>query len=344
MSQKNVSRFLMLVVIMLSVSMLSACSSFSKKFSTTMAEDVDVFADQTISIMSEADLGFGKGDSIYVRPFIDLEAPEEKAFLAAEEKSAKLLRGMVLYSLDLSRIAETYDSDDDKINAYADLMAGIRDETQQNMNFTKESYAELIAEIRDQSTFRAALLKAQAIVNLFGQYLNQEMNEFSGQTTILVAAVDQRIDDRYKDVIEYQRALEKEKYAVLRGMGQLYKYYSGEDQAYSRLIDSGVIRETELIPKGEPDKKQVRALGQHLNDRLKLMHLIGQEIQPDWDTYRATHRELDEKQAEIKRRITAVRAISVIWTRAHLKMASGKSEPAEWFDVEDVPSVVKLLL
>ena len=344
MLKNNVSNLLMLVIIVLSVSMLSACASFNKKFTASMTEDISAFSDHTISVMSEADLGFGRSDTLYLRQFVDVKGPEEIAFFEAEQRAFKMLRGMVLYSMEITRIAETYETDEEKVNAYADLLAGIRDESKTNMNFTEESFAALIQEIRDKSTFRDALLKAQTVISLFGQYLNQVLDDFAAQTHTLERSLDSRIDARYKLVIKYQQALEDEKYAVLQAMGQLYLYYKGNKEAYTKLVDSGVIVDPDIIPQGEPSRKQLLVISEHLQERLKRMHLIGIEIKPDWDDYRATHRELDGKVVEIKNRITKVRAISLLWTRAHLKMAAGKSAPAEWFDVQDVQGLIKLAL
>jgi hypothetical protein len=54
--------------------------------------------------------------------------------------------------------------------------------------------------------------------------------------------------------------------------------------------------------------------------------------------YRATHRELDALAVEIRGRLNRTRATVIIWARAHQKMASGKSSPAEWFDLDNAPA------
>ncbi len=344
MLRKSALRFLPFLIVILIVFLLSACSSVSRKFTPTLSEDVSAFSDQTISILSEADLGFGRDDTIYLRQFVDNNAPEEKAFYEAEQKAFEMLRDMVLYSMEITRIAETYDSDEEKVKAYADLLVGIRDKRKTNGTLTDESFAELIQEIRDKSEFRDALLKAQMIISLFTQYMNQVLDDFADKTQIYADSLDGRIDARYNLVIQYQKDLEKEKYAVLLGMGQLYLLHKGEMEAHSRLVESKVVLDPDILPKKDPTRKQILVISEHLKERLKSMHLIGLEIKPDWDDYRATHRELDQKHAIIKDRITKVRAISLLWSRAHMKMASGKTEPAEWFDVQDVQGLVKLAL
>jgi len=78
-------------------------------------------------------------------------------------------------------------------------------------------------------------------------------------------------------------------------------------------------------------------IGAHIGKRLEVIHLIEQEIERDWNNYRETHRELDrlhEKAIEQNRR---ARLITLVWLRAHQKMASGVTSPAEWFDIKTLP-------
>ena len=65
---------------------------------------------------------------------------------------------------------------------------------------------------------------------------------------------------------------------------------------------------------------------------------IWQEIEPDWKNYRETHRELDRLHAKIDQNANRMRAMVIVWLRAHQKMAAGVQNPAEWFDVESAPS------
>ena len=65
---------------------------------------------------------------------------------------------------------------------------------------------------------------------------------------------------------------------------------------------------------------------------------IGTEITPDWETYRATHRELDQLYGKAIERLNKTRLMTLIWLRAHQKMAAGVQSPAEWFNINDLPS------
>ena len=98
------------------------------------------------------------------------------------------------------------------------------------------------------------------------------------------------------------------------------------------------MRKRALIPKGKPTEDDLTKIAEHLIKRLEITHKIWQEIEPDWELYRATHRELDELYQTIQVRLKRTRAAVIIWIRAHQKMASGKTNPAEWFDVENAPA------
>jgi hypothetical protein len=64
--------------------------------------------------------------------------------------------------------------------------------------------------------------------------------------------------------------------------------------------------------------------------RLDAIHKIENEISPDWEVYRATHRELDKLHMTTLDRINRARFITLVWLRAHHKMAPGVATPAEW--------------
>jgi hypothetical protein len=89
-----------------------------------------------------------------------------------------------------------------------------------------------------------------------------------------------------------------------------------------------------LVPKGKPSDKDLGVLADHLMSRLEALALITKEIEPDWETYRAAHEELDRIHKRIIRDANTARVLTIVWVHGHYEMASGKKAPAEWFDVE----------
>ena len=55
---------------------------------------------------------------------------------------------------------------------------------------------------------------------------------------------------------------------------------------------------------------------------------------------RETHREWDEQYTFVLDGIAVARLKFVVWSKAHEKMASGKKDEAEWFDIADAPKLL----
>ncbi|MEE9368907.1 MAG: hypothetical protein V3V05_08580 [Pontiella sp.] len=113
----------------------------------------------------------------------------------------------------------------------------------------------------------------------------------------------------------------------------IYEAYKTDDPELSALRESGVIWMPEIIPEGTPTREELKVIGEHLEARLNAMHRIRQEVDPDWNDYLDTHKEL---KLIAKRSMTMVQRTQIMmltWVRAHQKMAAGVVDPADWFDV-----------
>ena len=317
---------------------LSACAAIKGKFTPKTQANVSIFADTTISMLSKADLGFEKNEAIYVREFYDYEAEEEKRLFKNVAESRIFFRGIVKYSLELVVITETHDTAADQIKAYADYISSFDDTFVNKLGLEKDYYAKVIEEVRAQEEFMDALKKAQPLIYGASRYTYAILDEINNDIEALARKLDSKIDERYAEVIRYQKALETEKYAVLRALEEIYLTYKGDPGAFDRLIKSGAILKKEIIPKDRPSDEDLSQIAEHLATRLQRMHLIGTEIQPDWEDYRATHRELDRLQIQAIERVSTARLVMLIWLRAHQKMAAGVQSPAEWFNINDLPA------
>ena len=336
--QITAGRVLKALVVVCLVPALSGCATFKEKFQPKTKANVGIFADTTLSMLSQAELAFDKSEAVYVREFFDLAGKEELRLIKLNQETNGFIRGIIKYSLELVVITESHDNAADQIKAYAEYISRFNEEALKRLGFDKERYAKVIEEVRQQTEFMDALRKAQPIINNATRYVNQLLDEKNVAIEELERKLDLAIDQRFADVIQYQAALEKEKYAVLRSLGQIYGTFKGDLAAFDRLIQSGSIRKKGLIPKGRPTDDDLIVIAEHLMQRLKALHLIGTEISPDWETYRATHRELDKLYGQAIERLNRTRLLTLVWLRAHQKMAAGVQSPAEWFNINDLPS------
>ena len=328
----------MVVMVVCAILSLSGCASIQSKFVPKTKENVGAFADTTIAMLNSLDVGFDRNETIYLREFFRAEGAEEKRLIANSKALNAAFKNIIRYSLQLVLIAETHKEATERVSAYADFLSKVDPKLIEDRGFDKQYYFELVDEIKVQEEFLDALKTAQPIISAIAYYVNSLIDERQAAIEALAIIVEGRIDDRYSEVIRYQKILETEKYAVLRAMEYLYSTYAGNAGAFDKLLSSGAIRDKKLIPNGKPSDADMARLAEHLGARLKTMQLIGEEIKTDWDTYRATHRELDSAHAAAMDRLNKARLMILIWLRAHQKMAAGVASPAEWFNVKELPS------
>lgn len=314
---------------------LSGCAALEGKFAPSKKADVGYFADQTISMLSQTNFAFTRDETVYTRDFVDLESPADKRLYALEEEVETLFQKIIDYSMNLVVIYETNEDNEARVAAYADRIEIVDPEILRQIQFEEKDWKALFVRVRKQKKFMAALETAHPIMNGVSLHINALLNQMVDATDQVALEIEQRIDERFVEVARYYDILLDEKYAVLAALEKLYRVYAGEKEAYQSLRESEAIRKKSLIPRRELSEQDLEAVGQHLMKRLDALHRIGQEIEPEWEIYRAAHMELDKLYDKMLGSIRIARMLTMIWVHAHYQMASGKTEPAEWFDIKN---------
>ncbi len=324
--------------------LLSSCATLNDKLTPSTVADVSFFADQTISMLSSANISMDRDTTVYTREYFDPTDPDEQRLNELVTEVTAVFESIIIYSLNLVTIAETLDTDAERITAYADWLEDITKDELKWVDMDQARHQKLVDNIRAQKTFRESLKAAQTLLYALGIHMSQILTELEEKTEAVALNLDSRIDKEYAKVIEYQEILEEEKYNVLGALKDTYRVFIGEEDAYEDLRSNKAIWNKDLVPTGTPDYKQTKAIADHLLKRLDTMHTIGREIEPDWQSYRATHRELDDLHSNVVNEIKTFRVLTIIWIQAHYKMASGRTEPAEWFDVQDAGTAALKLI
>lgn len=323
------------------VVLLSSCASVksvSTKFTPQTKANIGIFADQTISMLREADFGFSRNETLYTREFFDMHGQEEKEVRAYRQEADDFFIRIIKYSLDLVLIAETKKNAQERVAAYADRVANMSQEVLVKLEVSPDRYDEIKQQVADSEEFLDALRMGQPIINAAGRHLHQILDKSDAAIEVLSDKIDAKIDERYAEVIRYQAALEKEKYNILRSLAYLYGAYKGNMEAYAKLSSSESIHRKDLIPDPPPNDEDLSRIAEYLQNRLEALHVVENETKSDWEIYRAAHRELDTLVDKAKRENTRARMILLVWLRAHQKMASGVVNPAEWYDIKSLPS------
>lgn len=340
MRRSRTNRLLQWVGLLAVILILSACAASKRKFVGSTRADVGVFADQTLVMMGDPEFGFSKGTEIYTKVFLDPDGAEEIRFARSMKSAERVMAAIVKYTLTILTFVETESEDEGRIRLYTQYLSSFDDKVLKALKLDDDYYEEILLDVRSQDKFMDALVAAQPLINGAGRYMDQTLIDMSENLDALEKKVDKKIDAEYADVIRYQKTLESEEYEILATLEELYLYLSRRDkEAYKRALAHGTILDKEVIPRGSsPSYAELSKVRDHLLERLDGIDRIWKIIEPDWITYRETHRELDALADMVKRQIVRVRLTTLVWVRAHMKMASGKYAPAEWFNVSEATS------
>jgi len=330
---KQAPYFLSLITLCL---IFSGCMSLEGKFASTQRANVGIFADNTIAMISQVDLAVEKDELIYIRDLLNGSGTEEKAVYEKVNKMNELLLGVVEYSVNTVNVAESLKTETEKISEYAYFMESYQDIFIKNSDLKADSLNDMIGDIRIQEKFLDALFAAQPLINLIGRHSELVINEIDDALGVLGKKLDQKIDNEYADTLAFYKTIQTEKNKILKSLEQVYQSIQGNDKALAAIAENQTITyEIQITEK--PTRRDLKAIDQMLQKRLTAVSLIQNQIQPDIDTYRETHRELDRHLNQTRIKTNRIRLIMLIWVRAHLQLASGVSNPAEWFDINQAP-------
>jgi hypothetical protein len=318
---------------------LGGCASMSEKFTNTVQADIGYFTDTTVAMLRDANFGFSRTGLLYTKEYYDMNAAEEHAYMENTESADLVLKAIVRYSLRLVTIAESNSSTKEQIAAYADYLNEVENEVVRELGLKHEFYDDVIKKVRSQSNLLGALRAAQPIINAMGLYMEAALDHVTDSAGVLDKKLQIKIDNRFADVIRYKRTLAEEKSDTLKALENVYLTVRGNDKnSFAALMESKQIRDPSLIPSGHPSYAQSGRIAEYLMKRFETMHRVTQEVEPEWQQYRATQEERERLHDRVKLEVKQFFMVTLTWVRAHQKMASGKMKPAEWFDINDAPA------
>jgi hypothetical protein len=331
-----------ILVILLTTCLLNGCASYKKKFKNKTVANIGHFADSTIAMLSDLDMQLNREDTLLVRRFVDMSAPEELLVAKLNTDLKERLGNIVRYSIEIVNIAESDSAVTNKIQDYADYLIVLRGSVENHEEIDVSVFDDTIEQIRQQTLFVEALRKAQPLLNTVIMASALEIDELIEAIEVLSRKVDGRIDEEYTDIIRYRTKLEREKFDILTAFEIIYDAYRKNDPELSKLRESGVIWTPEIIPEGRPTRDDLKNIGSHLSTRMEALARIQEEMKPNWDDYLSTHRELDAIIDKTIRSAQHARIIMLTWVRAHQKMSTGKVSEADWFDIgETTKALIK---
>jgi hypothetical protein len=322
----------------------SGCTSLGNTLVGEEHENVAPFAEQTIASLSIERLDVRRDEFVYLRFFVDFDAPELVRLRESLERIDDVRDQIVYYSVGLVRIAEQDTSDEKQIEMLVDRLnrtGGAR--FFDKLAIEQDFIDAIIQDMRAEDTLMGALQAMQPIIDRTGEYTEQLLKEI--EEVIIVEArqyMDTRIQEQYAAVIDFLPTIDARRDEVLNGLALLRKSRLGDAAAYQELRDSSIVLERSLVEAATPTEKQLGKIEKYLMDEMETVADWSEFVIVDGNAYIATQAEVDREMRETIDGLGLVRVQVLAWSRAHLAMAQGVRDAAGWLKVAvDAASAVR---
>lgn len=330
-----------LAVTSVMVPLLGGC--FASKFTPTERPNLTPFSDQTIRMVGAVNYNISSDQAVYLRDIANYMGGQSvfDHYLSLEKQIISMMKAAVVYSLQVVAISEQEIPDTKKVNALADTIVvldknireeGIVSETRDEAQFRQD-----IEKIRHSKTYLEALQNSTRIINNFSQLAGTMLDDLRNEQNRLANQMDKAIDRKYAESIRFANKLRDLRIDYYKALTLLTDYSQNRDPdtlAGLRAIPIHRLQQS-LRDKKSLDTEDINRIQARLIRRVKILNDNYRVLQPDLDMY---YKSLAELYDILERKDTAIksaRLFFIAWSRAYGRMAAGKTDPAEWFDVTD---------
>jgi len=263
-------------------------------------------------------------------------------FEALESQIGNQLKALVTYSMQIVTISEQDISENKKSNELADILVSLsaltlEDEIIVNKNRDVEKNKEILASVLASEDYLESLRILLPAINEISAHALVVLDELELEKRKVVQHLDSAIDKKYGRAIEFEHELRLIRNNYYDSILALSRYAATRDAKHieeARAV--GVLPVVDAIQgKKSLTNKELVALHKIITERMTMVNENYHQLKPDYDDYFRSHNELkkiiDTKDEGIKE----ARLTFIIWGRAYQKMAMGKTDPAEWFDISE---------
>lgn len=273
--------------------------------------------------------------------YIDVEGPFGR-YLALENQVTNMLVALVAYSLQIVAISEQNITDNERANLIADVILQLvelvrKDEVVVNPNRDDEKNEEIIAQVRQSEDYLEALRLMLPLINEFNAHAGRVLDELLKEKQKAALLVEEAIDKKFGTVLALNHEMRMAKDDMFNTLIYLSKYGVTRDRAYLDKMKSYGMFSVMAATKNKKSlsTRQLEQLHKDITAELRVVNENYQQLMPDVEEYHNHRRELAQVVEYKDDAIREARLTFVVWSRAYQKMASGKIDPADWFDVSD---------
>ena len=342
MIMKKINKLAVLLIVTVA---LTGCAKFLK----TESENITPFANQTITLVSSLDYGLSDNEILYLRKIEDYIEDDEPfdRFVALENQVGSQLKALVTYSLQMVMISEQNITENEKSNELADILISLsalveEDEIIPDENKDADKNKKILDSVRASEDYLESLRILLPAINEFSAHALIVLDELELEKRKVALLLEGAIDNKYGAAIDVEREMRLLKNNYYYSIIALSNYHKTRDVKYiNEMRAIGVLPVVESIRgKKSLTAKDMLSLHKIISGRMAMINENYTHLKPDYDEYFLSHNELKVMLEKKEEGIKEARLTFIVWSRAYQKMALGKTDPAEWFDISESGSLL----
>jgi len=200
-----------------------------------------------------------------------------------------------------------------------------------------EQTSNIMASVRASEDYLESLRLLLPAINDFSQHALTVVDELEKEKRKVVLQLEGAIDKKYGAAIAFEREIRLTKNTYYRTAIALSNYAQTHDEKYieeMRTYDVLPVVDA-LSGKKSLSNKEMLNIHKLVTQRMAVVNENYSYLKSDYDEYFSSHQELKKIVETKERGIKEARLTFIIWGRAYQKMALGKTDPAEWFDISE---------
>lgn len=329
-----------LTILLIVTVALTGCAKFLKSES----ENITPFANQTITLVSSLNYGLSDNEILYLRKIEDYIKGDEPfdRFVALENQVENQLKALVTYSLQMVTISEQNITENEKSNELADILISLsalveEDEIIPDENKDADKNKKILDSVRASEDYLESLRILLPAINEFSAHALVVLDELELEKRKVALLLEGAIDNKYGAAIAVEREMRLLKNNYYNSIIALSNYHQTRDVKYiDELRSIGVLPVVDAIRgKKSLTSKDMLSLHKTISGRMAMINENYTHLKPDYDEYFLSHSELRVMLEKKEEGIKEARLTFIVWSRAYQKMALGKTNPAEWFDISE---------
>ena len=303
------------------------CASFRSSKRLNLAP----FAEDMIAVAGDIQFGLGQTYAVYLRGHGETPEGAEMARMAAKVRA--LIRGTISYALEVVALADSRMSGPERTQALADhlddLLRPVVAPPSAPLNFTEAQLDTILTDVRSRNTLLDGLSAAQPIVNEIARVAGEIFEDTKLALDAAAEATQRRITGEVAPVLERDAMLRELQLRAIASIDLVVRYRHGDATAADSLVALAPSLAEIASTKDGLSSDELRAIEDRLVFALRTVSDVRTQLAPDIELYWKQQAELEELVASFNTALRQARVAVIAWSRAHQRLASGITDPAE---------------